>query len=165
MLCVEPEAGNVNLLRKNTEGLDAMVFEGALGAEPGTMFLHDPGTSDWGFRVTHEALSTEIPVRVFSVQEVESHVSLPARPLVCKIDIEGGEGELFSRCTGWIDRYPLIVIELHDWMLPGQGTSLNFLREIAKRDIEFLQKGENLYVFNPDAYHAEWRQLESGTPT
>ena len=35
-----------------------------------------------------------------------------------KIDIEGGESELFEKNIEWIEKFPLIIIELHDWMLP-----------------------------------------------
>jgi hypothetical protein len=47
--------------------------------------------------------------------------------------------------TSWIDRFPLLVIELHDWLLPGQSTSRNFLREIALRDRDFVYRGENIF--------------------
>jgi hypothetical protein len=66
-------------------------------------------------------------------------------PFLCKIDIEGGERELFAEQTGWIDCFPLLVIELHDWLLPGQGVSRHFLREMAVRDRDFVYRGENVF--------------------
>ena len=69
---------------------------------------------------------------------------------VCKIDIEGGEADFFSNNDAWVDRFPLIVIELHDWLLPGTGSSRNFLRAIAGRNFDVVFRGENLFCFNND---------------
>ena len=69
---------------------------------------------------------------------------------MCKIDIEGGEADLFSNNDAWVDRFPLIVIELHDWLLPGTGSSRNFLRAIAGRNFDVVFRGENLFCFNND---------------
>lgn len=55
-----------------------------------------------------------------------------------KIDIEGFESDLFSKNTDWIDLFPVMLIELHDWMLPNSRVTKNFLNEIAKRDREFM---------------------------
>jgi len=33
---------------------------------------------------------------------------------VVKIDIEGGERQLFASGTSWIDKFPLMIIELPD---------------------------------------------------
>jgi hypothetical protein len=69
-------------------------------------------------------------------------------PLICKIDIEGGEKELFQANDAWVDRFPLIIIELHDWLAPG--TSTNFLSAISKRNIHLVFRGENTFCFNND---------------
>ena len=69
-------------------------------------------------------------------------------PFIIKIDIEGYEKKLFESNTEWVDQFEIIIIELHDWMLPGQSTSQNFFKTITasmnknKRDI--IIKGENL---------------------
>ena len=65
-----------------------------------------------------------------------------------KIDIEGGESQLFSANTEWMNEFALIIIELHDWMLPMQGSSKPFFKAISNLDFEILQKGENLFFFN-----------------
>jgi hypothetical protein len=62
-----------------------------------------------------------------------------------KIDIEGFEEELFSKNTEWVDKFPLLVIELHDWMLPRDRTSAHFLTLIATLDRDFVYIGENVF--------------------
>ena len=69
-------------------------------------------------------------------------------PLICKIDIEGGESDLFRANDAWIDQFPLIIIELHDWLLPGTSNSKNFLSAISKRNFDIVYRGENMFCFN-----------------
>jgi FkbM family methyltransferase len=146
VVAVEPEKGNAELLRRNCEGLDIVVREAALGAEPGTAFLSDPGHSDWGFRV---AQNGTVPVSMVSVPELlEEADAQQLFPLICKIDIEGGEAALFANNTAWVDRFALIIIELHDWLFPGEGNSRNFLKTIAAHDFDFMYRGENAFCFN-----------------
>jgi FkbM family methyltransferase len=67
-----------------------------------------------------------------------------------KIDIEGNEKDLFSKNVQWINKFKIIIIELHDWMLPEKQISRSFIKSIAKlnekkncsRDL--LIFGENL---------------------
>ena len=50
----------------------------------------------------------------------------------------------------WMNRTPIIIIELHDWMLPGEGTSLPFLKQVAQLDREFIYIGENVFSISRD---------------
>ena len=63
---------------------------------------------------------------------------------IAKIDIEGFEKDLFSSNLGWIDRAEMVIIEPHDWMLPGQQSSATFQRAMGSRDFELFISGENL---------------------
>ncbi|MBH5294795.1 FkbM family methyltransferase [Salmonella enterica] len=37
------------------------------------------------------------------------------------------------------------IIELHDWLYPGEGTSGPFLRLCGQRDRDFIYRGENIF--------------------
>lgn len=70
-------------------------------------------------------------------------------PFIIKIDIEGFENELFSKNYDWINKFDIIIIEIHDWMLPGEANSFNFFNALVenmntdnKRDL--IISGENL---------------------
>ncbi len=65
-------------------------------------------------------------------------------PFIIKIDIEGYEEELFSDATDWIDRFPILIMEPHDWMYPKRQKSRNFIREISGRNRDFIIIGENI---------------------
>lgn len=66
------------------------------------------------------------------------------------MDIEGGESGLFADACEWMDAFPCIIVELHDWMLPGMGTSRNFLKQVAARQLDFVHRGENIFLFNTE---------------
>lgn len=68
-----------------------------------------------------------------------------ATPFILKIDIEGGEGDLLGEEAKVFARFPIVVLELHDWMLPRAGTSRAFLRWHAERDRDFVHIGENVF--------------------
>jgi hypothetical protein len=66
-------------------------------------------------------------------------------PFILKIDIEGFEKDLFSRNLAWIDKFPILIIELHDSTHEGTSNSNNFLSAISKRNRDFLYFGENIF--------------------
>jgi FkbM family methyltransferase len=146
LVAIEPEINNSALLKHNARDKPIRVIEGAIGARPGTIFLQDPGQSDWGFR-TGDSGAYSVPV--YSPNDIlADYAEERFRPLLFKIDIEGFEKDLFSDHLQWLDRFPMIVIELHDWMLPGTGSSRAFLKAIAAHDFDFLHVGENVFCFN-----------------
>jgi len=146
IVAIEPERNNCRYLQRNCAGLDVRLIEGALGSRPGTAFLEDPGLSDCGFRVSDRGL---YEVKVVSIPRIlEDFPPKKFSLLIVKIDIEGGEKELFSQNFGWLQQVPLLIIELHDWMLPGEANSRNFLKAISSYDFDFVYFRENVFCFN-----------------
>ena len=47
-----------------------------------------------------------------------------------------------------IDRFPVVIIELHDWMLPHSASRRPFLQWRASRDSDFVYRGENVFSFS-----------------
>jgi len=84
-------------------------------------------------------------IRAMSVDSVIGTIDIKDRPLypfIAKIDIEGFEENLFLKNTDWVRQFPVIAIELHDWMLPGEGSSLNFFKTIANGNWDVVFHGE-----------------------
>ena len=145
---IEPERGNFSVLKANSFGLPITPIEAALACEDGKLWLSDPGVGEWGFRVG--GLVGQCEINAITMDVILEKFSA-YRPLICKIDIEGGEKDLFRTNDDWIDQFPLIIIELHDWMLPGTSNSKNFLKAIAKRNFDIIyHRSENLFCFNND---------------
>jgi FkbM family methyltransferase len=146
---VEPEPGNYSVLEANSVGLPITPIEAALASEAGKLWLTDPGIGEWGFRVGTGTGARQ--VTAITMTDILRRFDVARyRPLICKIDIEGGESDLFRANVAWIDQFPLIVIELHDWLLPGTSNSKNFLSAISKRSFDVVFRGENIFCFNND---------------
>jgi FkbM family methyltransferase len=140
---IEPDADNFELLRRNTEGMNVELHQAALGSRDGKVRLEDPGEGEWGYR-TNPADDGAIPQLSIS-RLVTEKVAQGYQPFFAKIDIEGAEGDLFQPPVDWVDLFPVMAVELHDWLLPRQGTSRSFLRCVADRDRDFLFLGENAF--------------------
>jgi FkbM family methyltransferase len=139
VVAVEPEPGNVAQARTNCP--NAVLIQAAVSAQCGRGSVVDVGKGGWAFRVIDDRRGD---VEFVSINELlERHAE--CAPFIVKIDIEGFESELFASNTQWVDRFALIIVELHDWMLPGQRTSANFLRTIAGLDRDFVYIGENIF--------------------
>jgi FkbM family methyltransferase len=148
ILAFEPDPANFDLLRRNTEGLNVELHQAALGATDGKAALVDPGEGEWGYRT---AAAADGAVPMISVSRVVAgKCAAGFAPFIAKIDIEGGEADLFTPPTDWVDRFPLLTVELHDWLLPGQGTSRSFLQCVAARNRDFVHIGENIFSIRND---------------
>lgn len=148
ILALEPEPENFEILRANTRA-NPMIrcFQAALASADGEVQLTDPGRSTDAYRTGPAAEGD----RMGAVQAMSMHTVLEltrAKPLLAKIDIEGGEADLFAANTDWVDLFPALAIELHDWMLPGQASSASFLACVAARRRDFINPAESDIVFS-----------------
>lgn len=130
--------GNLDGLR-NVHPVNA-----AVASEDGAVRIVDPGASFWALRTELAPLGATDTVPAVSVESLIKSAPPNCRPFIAKIDIEGFESELFSQNTDWVKSFPIIIIELHDWLFPGKGTSNNFLRSIALQARDFVFIGENV---------------------
>jgi FkbM family methyltransferase len=151
VVAVEPDAANVEVMRKNAEGLDIEVVQGALAAAAGRSKVTDPGQGHWAFRTVDAAGDPTGPsVPNITVSEIYARHQPGFFPAIVKIDIEGAEKDVFEGSTEWVQKTPVIIIELHDWLLPRQRTSSTFLKVIAGLDRDFVTFGENVYSIAND---------------
>jgi FkbM family methyltransferase len=146
LVAIEPERGNFDLLSANTAGLPVECVQAALTSSAGTVGVTDPGQGHWGYR-TMAASNTEKAVHSVASVTLNDIYANHANtvPFIAKIDIEGGESDLFAANTEWVDRTPIIIIELHDWLMPGLANSRAFLQCIAGRNRDFVYVGENIF--------------------
>ncbi len=143
VVAIEPEEGNCRLARRNCLASNVDIMQAAIASEDKAGVLVDPGLGGWGYRVEERKNGG---VRMMSINGILSDpLYAGCEPFIVKIDIEGYERELFSKNTEWIDRFMLLIIELHDWMLPRERLSGTFLSAIAKFDRDFVHIGENVF--------------------
>lgn len=143
VVAFEPDAANFEVMIRNVQGLDVQAYRAAVGSEDGRVSLVDPGQGEWAYR-TRADPAGGCPL-VSLPRIVAEKVAAGYAPFLIKIDIEGGEDNLFQKDTGWIDLFPILIIELHDWAMPRQGTSRNFIRCIGQYDRDFIYINENVF--------------------
>lgn len=142
IIAIEPDPENASICRRNTHGLsNVRVIEGAIGSESGRVTL-DRSDNKCDSIKTMRSDHGEVPV--LTVADAVGTAGPLAKLFFVKIDIEGFENDLFSRNTEWVKDAQVITMEPHDWMLPGKGTSNNFLKAISEQNGELLISGENL---------------------
>lgn len=147
IVAIEPDRENFDLLVKNTEGLDVECIHGAVHAKSGRARLVNVGEGHWGYRT--EVLGGEEDggdsIACVTINDIYAANAVGYFPFIAKIDIEGGERDLFSANTEWVAKTPLLIIELHDWLMPEQGTAAPFLKCIAGLDRDFVYLAENIF--------------------
>ena len=136
ILAIEPAASNVSLLRRNATS--ATIVEAALSSSRGRAAIINPLDQPWEYRTE----PTDDPAGVPRVTVRDLIAQSSAVPFIIKIDIEGSEADLFAADTGWIGSTPIIIIELHDWLIPGSGAA--YRRAMQGRHRVTHQLGENV---------------------
>ncbi len=150
VFAIEPDSTNHRLLSLNTTSLNCFAFHGAISDVDGELALVDPGRSDWGFMTAPvEGNAAVNKVKSICPESILAHeFAKGTTPLIFKIDIEGGEEALFRGQCEWMNKFPLVIIELHDWMLPFAGSSKSFINALARYDFDIIHHGENTFLFN-----------------
>lgn len=143
ILCIEPDPANLAQAKKNNPSSRAVLIEAAVGSQDGRGRILDSGLGNNAYRIAAaETGSTEI----VSIETLLHRYGEPNDvPFIAKIDIEGFEADLFSKNVDWIEKFPLLIIELHDWMLPRSRSSGNFLKSIAPLERDFVYFGETIF--------------------
>jgi FkbM family methyltransferase len=144
IIAVEPDEGNFRLLKANSEGMSNITpIKGAVASEDGAVQIANPHDEAWALRTERVNSIGPNSIPAYSIRTLMGLVP-EAQPFIVKINIEGFESELFSRDTEWIKSFPIIIVGLHDFMLPRQGSSNNFLRRISVENRDFIPLGENI---------------------
>src|SRR5262245_60042763 len=152
VVAVEPEVSNFQVLMSNIQGLPVEPLRAAVASSMGQARLVDAGIGHWGFRTTRVAPSEDPlnAVACVTINQIYADHCAGYFPFLVKIDIEGGEGELFSANTEWVERTPLIIVELHDWLIPKARTSASFLQCVSRLRRDFVFLGEDVYSIAND---------------
>lgn len=120
VICLEPSTENHAIAKRNCAPFrNITVLNCALGPVSGKAVLQDRGTGQWGFTITEAAGARALEVvEVLSLSELMAAHGA-ARVDLLKLDIEGGEYELFETAPEWIDRCEVMIVELHEKIRPG----------------------------------------------
>ena len=143
LVAVEPDGANMAMAKVNNSKHAARFYQAGIGAESAVGRFTDAAADNWAFTLVHDPLGD---VHIISVNSILDECCTDGVvPFIVKIDIEGFESDLFERNIEWIDRFPILVIELHDWLFPKSAKSRAFLKAISNCDRDFVYHGENVF--------------------
>jgi FkbM family methyltransferase len=142
---VEPANENFELLRRNASSNPNVVpINAAIWDRETWVDLINAQEQPWAWTM-QESDSGQIPtVTINALMQREPD----GVPLLVKIDIEGGEIALFRSNIEWIERTPLIVLELHDWQGGWRGTGHSVFARLSMQPRDYMQRGENMFAFS-----------------
>ena len=124
IICVEPEPANFQLLRRNCDQNDFhwTCLNCAIGPRTtSAKLLVDRYANK--HRLTTQSSSQEpvIEVETLSMEDVLKNCNVDSIDLL-KVDIEGGEQELFEASSSWLHRVRFIIAEFHPDLVDYKGT-------------------------------------------
>ncbi len=112
---VEPVPENFKLLKKNCEanGINAKVINKCVDVDKGFKKFYLFSVSS----VLHSLFERDLNHRSIDVETITMDALLEENGIeevdILKVDIEGAEGRLFSKCSSWIRKVRLIIMEIH----------------------------------------------------
>ena len=141
-ILIEPNSNSSSFGRKNLNVKNFMLINSPISSEKKIVKFDDTLDDNRASKIS-EIKGTEIST--ITVNEILNEHNTKI-PFIIKIDIEGYEDDLFKSNYEWLDSFKIIIIEIHDWMMPGEAVSFNLFKAInsfrKKRDV--IISGENL---------------------
>ena len=120
IVALEADAAKFELLAANTAGLPVECIQAAVAAGCG-------GIAPSGHRTIDDIYAE----------------ACDARPFIVKVDVEADD--LFAANTGWLQRTPVIVAALSDYLVPGTPASRRLVKHAAGWDRDFVFVEDNVF--------------------
>ena len=157
VVALEPSADNFEMLQRNV-GLYESIIPIHAGVWDKNTYLKivNPTAEPLEYQTVECHPAERDALAALTINDILARFP-DGEPLLIKIDIEGSEQALFRSHTNWIARMPLLILELHDWLLPQKKTSAAFLTLLAGMQYDFVVRGENVLIFNWPAWGEEGR--------
>lgn len=145
VVIVEPLAGNAVMARQNlsTFGPGTLLIEAAAGSKDGTAQFEESEESNRG------RLCPDSPglTRVVSMATLLDEAGVAGEVDLLKVDIEGGEDDLFSGNLDWMRRIKAMIIELH----PGLVDTHQIIEIIKNQGFQYIPS-HSVFKGNMDAF-------------
>ena len=148
IISIEPEKENFLLLLENIKNINNIItINSAISSEE--LFFNVLKSND---NRGHQIKLDNFGNKTITVDSLlKNYCGNSYFPFIIKIDIEGFEDNLFSKNYNWVDMFDVIIIELHDWMMPKKNISSNFIKCLAESTLKKVKRdivisGENLIL-------------------
>ncbi len=147
IIALEPEAANFAVLARTAGNFPNIVpMHAAISDRMSNVTLFNEGDTPWAWRTRETDRGGVAAVTIPYLLGLDRRYSL----LAVKVDIEGFEVNLFRDGAAWVDDLPLLVFEMHDWLLPGSGSGHAFFTTLSRRPRDYLLRGENVFSYAVD---------------
>ncbi|MCW3465207.1 FkbM family methyltransferase [Chitinophaga nivalis] len=145
IVAVEPETQNYRQLQRNIAGYPNVIpVQAGIWNKDCHLRIITEGLEDWGFQVS-ETTAAPDALPAVSIPNIMATQQWPHLDIV-KLDVEGAESSIFADNYAWLEKTKVLIIELHEPLLPGSSAS--FQKAMAAHDFSFTQLGENLIYRN-----------------
>ena len=153
IILIEPDLLSFNFSKKNIKSTNFERINFAISNEKKQIGFYSDLNDNRASKINE---NSNVKINCLTINDVvKKYSDQNFFPFLIKIDIEGHEKELFKSNFEWINDFKIIIIEIHDWMMPNQNNSYTFFKSISdimnkhkKRD--FLISGENLISIRND---------------
>lgn len=152
IFAVEPDAGNVAMLRRNTAAYPNVVpVEGGLWDKPATLGIVNPGDTAWAYRVdeTRHDLS-QVAIAALSINELMARAGADELMIV-KLIIQGAEKAVFRSNLDWLARTRQVIFMPNDWAEPWSGAGRVAMAALARLSFDWIVKDLCVFCYRDPA--------------
>ena len=124
IVSIEASIKNFEFLKLNVNNINNIfpIHAALMPKSSGFVELHDSGNGDWGFSTVtkkeYDVYAAPETVKTICINTVRNRFG-GDRVGILKLDIEGGELDIFIENREILDEIPIIFVELHDRIIPG----------------------------------------------
>ena len=152
IIALEPEQGNFNMLLENTKRYkNIKPIKAALWGSSGSRVLQNRFTGHWGYTIcdtTNSSKPMSQNVKCLTIGEIMNTYKID-RINILKMDVEGGEKEIFNNSSSWINLVDVLVVELHDRICMGCDRAFY----LATKNFKVFEKyGEKVLAYRKYKY-------------
>ncbi len=149
IIAIEPDPEKCETLRSNTRGIPSVqVLNAGLWSCRQALVVTDAGSPKCMISLKPSAQPAAGDIEGYGICDIMQMMGTEVIDLL-KLDIEGGELELFSEnFLPWISKVRVFIIEFHDRVRPGCAAAFYS----AIRDLRFTQeqRGDTVMIINED---------------
>ena len=145
IVAIEPEASNFAMLERNTGHLPQVQrLNAGLWSRPTHLYVENPDDVKSGYRMAESDEPRPDAIRATTILELMEANGVDTVD-ICKIDIEGGETEVFSApdVDEWLSRTRVLILELHERFRPEAGDIVR--SALARHPHRVEPIGDNLF--------------------
>lgn len=152
IFAVEPDASNVELLRRNTAAYpNVVVVPGALWDRPAKLGIVNPEDSAWSFRVEEATVSSPTDVLpVCTINELMARANADEL-LIVKLIIQGAEKAVFRSNLDWLARTNLVIFMPNDWANPWSGAGHAAISAMSRLPFDWIVNDLCLFCYRDPA--------------